>query len=458
MPTASHGHPTPDGTVRVSCADSLERVSNPALTTAPVALDPTFENVWDELLWRGLVHVSTDQEALRALLAGDPITYYCGFDPTAPSLHLGNLVQLLTLRRIQLAGHKPLGLVGGSTGLIGDPRPTAERTLNTRETVEEWVQRLRAQVERFLSFEGENAARMVNNLDWTAPMSAIDFLREIGKHYRVGTMLKKDAVAARLNSDAGISYTEFSYQILQGMDFLELYRSYDCVLQTGGSDQWGNLTSGTDLIHRVEGASAHAIGTPLITNSDGTKFGKSEGNAVWLDADMCSPYRMYQFWLSTADADVIERLKVFTFLTRAEIEEYAALVESEPFRRAAQKRLALEVCTTVHGAEATAAVIAASEALFGQGDLSELDAATLRTALDELPNATVPAGASVVDALVATGLVTSASEARRAITQGGVTLDGAKVVDDETTVQGTLPGGVSVLRRGKKTLAGVFIG
>jgi tyrosyl-tRNA synthetase len=423
-----------------------------------VALDPTFENVWDELLWRGLVHVSTDQEALRALLAGDPITYYCGFDPTAPSLHLGNLVQLLTLRRIQLAGHKPLGLVGGSTGLIGDPRPTAERTLNTRETVEEWVQRLRAQVERFLSFEGDNAARMVNNLDWTAPMSAIDFLREIGKHYRVGTMLKKDAVAARLNSDAGISYTEFSYQILQGMDFLELYRQYGCVLQTGGSDQWGNLTSGTDLIHRVEGVSAHAIGTPLITNSDGTKFGKSEGNAVWLDAEMCSPYRMYQFWLSTADADVIERLKVFTFLTRAEIEEYAALVESEPFRRAAQKRLALEVCATVHGLEATAAVIAASEALFGQGDLSELDAATLRTALDELPNATVVAGTSVVEALVATGLVASASEARRAIAQGGVSLDGAKVSDGDATVQGTLPGGVSVLRRGKKTLAGVFIG
>ncbi|GAA2902498.1 tyrosine--tRNA ligase [Microbacterium esteraromaticum] len=433
-------------------------MSNPALTTASVALDPTFENVWDELLWRGLVHVSTDQEALRALLAGDPITYYCGFDPTAPSLHLGNLVQLLTLRRIQLAGHKPLGLVGGSTGLIGDPRPTAERTLNTRETVEEWVQRLRAQVERFLSFEGDNAARMVNNLDWTAPMSAIDFLREIGKHYRVGTMLKKDAVAARLNSEAGISYTEFSYQILQGMDFLELYRQYGCVLQTGGSDQWGNLTSGTDLIHRVEGVSAHAIGTPLITNSDGTKFGKSEGNAVWLDAEMCSPYRMYQFWLSTADADVIERLKVFTFLTRAEIEEYAALVESEPFRRAAQKRLALEVCATVHGLDATAAVIAASEALFGQGDLSELDAATLRTALDELPNATVAVGTPVVEALVATGLVASASEARRAIAQGGVTLDGVKVADDDATVQGTLPGGVSVLRRGKKTLAGVFIG
>jgi tyrosyl-tRNA synthetase len=433
-------------------------VSTPALTTAPQAIDPTFENVWDELVWRGLVHVSTDQEALRALLAGDPITYYCGFDPTAASLHLGNLVQLLTLRRIQLAGHKPLGLVGGSTGLIGDPRPTAERTLNTRETVEEWVGRLRAQVERYLSFEGDNAARIVNNLDWTAPLSAIDFLREIGKYFRVGTMLKKDAVAARLNSDEGISYTEFSYQILQGMDFLELYRQYDCVLQTGGSDQWGNLTSGTDLIRRSEGAAVHAIGTPLITNSDGTKFGKSEGNAIWLDAEMCSPYRMYQFWLSTTDADVIDRLKVFTFLSRSEIEEYAELVASEPFRRAAQKRLALEVVATVHGVEATAAVIAASEALFGQGDLTALDADTLRTALEELPNATVSAGAPVVEALVSTGLVASLSEARRAITQGGVTLDGERVEDEAATVQGTLPGGVSVLRRGKKTLAGVFLG
>lgn len=433
-------------------------MSNPDLTTAEPAIDPTFENVWDELVWRGLVHVSTDQEALRALLGGDPITYYCGFDPTAPSLHLGNLVQLLTLRRIQLAGHKPLGLVGGSTGLIGDPRPTAERTLNTPETVAEWVGRLRTQVERYLSFEGENAARIVNNLDWTAPMSAIDFLREIGKHYRVGTMLKKDAVAARLNSDAGISYTEFSYQVLQGMDYLELYRQYGCVLQTGGSDQWGNLTSGTDLIRRAEGVAAHAIGTPLITNSDGTKFGKSEGNAIWLDAEMCSPYRMYQFWLSTADADVLERLKIFTFLTRAEIEEYAQLVETEPFRRAAQKRLALEVVATVHGIEATAAVIAASEALFGQGDLTALDAATLRSALEELPNATVAAGAPVVDALVETSLVASLSEARRAIAQGGVTLDGARVEDDTAVVQGALPGGVSVLRRGKKTLAGVFIG
>ncbi|WP_194398021.1 tyrosine--tRNA ligase [Microbacterium atlanticum] len=438
-------------------ADSLKRVSETVVSATAPANDPTFENVWDEIVWRGLVHVSTDQEALRALLGGEPVTYYCGFDPTAPSLHLGNLVQLLTMRRLQLAGHKPLGLVGGSTGLVGDPRPSAERTLNTKETVAEWVGYLRSQVERFLSFDGDNAARIVNNLDWTAPLSAIDFLREIGKHYRVGTMLKKDAVAARLNSDAGISYTEFSYQILQGLDYLELYRQYGCVLQTGGSDQWGNLTSGTDLIHRVEGTHVHAIGTPLITNSDGTKFGKSEGNAIWLDAAMCSPYRMYQFWLNTDDADVIQRLKIFTFLTRAEIEDYERLVADEPFRRAAQKRLALEVTTFVHGTDATAAVVAASEALFGQGDLTSLDAATLRHALDELPNASVPAGTPVVQALVDTGLVGSLSEGRRAIAQGGVSLDGVKVDDDSAVVTGGLPGGVSVLRRGKKTLAGVLV-
>ncbi|MCM3500446.1 tyrosine--tRNA ligase [Microbacterium sp. P26] len=428
----------------------------PLSALAP-ANDPTFDNVWDELLWRGLVHVSTDQAELRELLSGDPIVYYCGFDPTAPSLHLGNLVQLLLMRRLQLAGHRPLGLVGGSTGLVGDPRPTAERTLNTRETVAEWVAILRAQVERFLSFEGENAARIVNNLDWTAPLSAIDFLREIGKHFRVGTMLKKDAVSARLNSEAGISYTEFSYQILQGLDYLELHRSYGCVLQTGGSDQWGNLTSGTDLVRKVEGVSVHAIGTPLITNSDGTKFGKSEGNAIWLDAEMCSPWTMYQFWLNTDDRDVIERLKVFTFLTRAEIEEYAALVEAEPFRRAAQKRLAREVLTTVHGAETTESVIAATEALFGQGDLTALDADVLRSALSELPHATVAAGTPVAEALTATGLSSSLSDARRAIAQGGVSLDGEKVAGDDTVVQGTLPGGVSVLRRGKKTLAGLFL-
>jgi len=425
------------------------------LPTAP-ANDPAFDNVWDELVWRGLVQVSTDEGALRALLGADPITFYCGFDPTAPSLHLGNLVQLLTMRRLQLAGHRPLGLVGGSTGLIGDPRPTAERTLNERETVEEWVGYLRAQVQRFLDFTGDNPARMVNNLDWTAPMSAIDFLREIGKHYRVGTMIRKDAVAARLNSDAGISYTEFSYQILQGMDYLELFRQYGCVLQTGGSDQWGNLTSGTDLIHRVEGVSVHAIGTPLITNSDGTKFGKSEGNAIWLDAAMCSPYRMYQFWLNTDDADVVSRLKVFTFLTRDEIEEYERLVAAEPFRREAQRRLAWEVTAFVHGPDAAAAVVAASDALFGQGDLTALDAATLRSALEELPHAESDGTMTVAQALVSTGLTASLSEARRAVAQGGVSLDGARVKDDGLLVGGALPGGVSVLRRGKKTLAGVF--
>ena len=419
--------------------------------------DDSFATLWDELEWRGLVHVSTDPEALSELLEGAPFTYYCGFDPTAPSLHLGNLVQLLLLRRLQLKGHKPLGLVGGSTGLIGDPRPTAERTLNSRETVEEWVTRLQAQVSRFLSSEGDNAVRLVNNLDWTAPLSAIDFLREIGKHFRVGTMLKKDAVAARLNSDEGISYTEFSYQILQGFDFLELFRQYDCKLQSGGSDQWGNLTSGTDLIRKVEGQSAHAIGTPLITNSDGTKFGKSEGNAIWLDAEMCSPYRFYQFWLNASDADVIDRLKVFTFLSRAEIEDYARQVKEEPFRRAAQKRLALEVTTLVHGGAAVDAAILASEALFGQGDLTALDAATLEAALDELPGTTSAAGASIAQLLVDAELVQSLGEARRAIKQGGVYVNNAQIAAEDAVLEADqlLHGSFAVLRRGKKTLAGV---
>ncbi|MDN4614533.1 tyrosine--tRNA ligase [Leifsonia sp. F6_8S_P_1B] len=422
------------------------------------ANDPTFDDVWDELRWRGLVHVSTDESALKELLAGEPVTYYCGFDPTAPSLHLGNLVQLLTMRRLQLAGHKPLGLVGGSTGLIGDPRPTAERTLNTRETVAEWVRSLQGQVSQFLSFEGDNAARLVNNLDWTAPMSAIDFLREIGKHFRVGTMLKKDAVAARLNSDEGISYTEFSYQILQGMDYLELYRQYGCVLQTGGSDQWGNLTSGTELIRKVEGAHVHAIGTPLITNSDGTKFGKSEGNAVWLDARLTSPYAFYQFWVNTDDADVIPRLKVFTFLTRDEIAAYERAVAEEPFRREAQLRLAREVTTLVHGAGATEAAISASQALFGQGDLAGQDRATLESALRELPNTTTAPATTIAQALVDTALTKSLGEARRAVQQGGVYVNNAKAEDADAPVgDQLLPGGMVVLRRGKKTLAGVFV-
>jgi tyrosyl-tRNA synthetase len=432
-------------------------VSDPAIL-AQQANDPSFDNVWEEITWRGLVHVSTDETELTALLSGEPITYYCGFDPTASSLHLGNLVQLLLMRRLQLAGHRPLGLVGGSTGLIGDPKPTAERTLNTRDVVEEWVGYLQAQVSRFLSSEGDNAVTLVNNLDWTAPLSTIDFLRDIGKYYRVGTMLKKDAVSARLNSDAGISYTEFSYQILQGMDFLELYRNYGCVLQTGGSDQWGNLTSGTDLIHRAEGRSVHAIGTPLVTNTDGTKFGKSEGNAVWLDPTLTSPYALYQFWLNTDDADVIARLKVFTFLTRTEIERLEEAVASQPFRREAQRTLAFEVTSLVHGAQATDAAIQATQALFGQGELADLDPATLEAALRELPNTTTAPHAPVLQLLVDTGLTDSLSEARRAIAQGGVYLNNAKVTSDQATIEGAvLPGGVAVLRRGKKTLAGVFV-
>ena len=420
--------------------------------------DSSFSSLHDELVWRGLIHVSTDEVKLKETLDGGPITFYCGFDPTAPSLHLGNLVQLLVMRRLQLAGHHPLALVGGSTGLIGDPKPTAERVLNEPEVVAQWVEKLGEQVARFLEFEGTSGATLVNNLDWTKDLSAIDFLRDIGKYYRVGTMLKKDAVAARLNSDAGISYTEFSYQILQGMDFLRLYETYNCVLQTGGSDQWGNLTSGTDLVHKALGVSVHALGTPLITNSDGTKFGKSEGNAVWLDSELTSPYALYQFWLNTDDRDVIDRLKVFTFLTRAEIEELEAAVADTPHLRAAQKRLAEEVTTIVHGPDQTQAVKEASEALFGKGELEGLDPATLESALRELPHATVTAETTVAQALVDTGLCQSLSEARRAIAQGGVSINNQGIEDDGALVgapRAPLPAGV-VLKRGKKTLAGLF--
>lgn len=420
--------------------------------------DSSFTSVHDELVWRGLIHVSTDEQKLKEALDSGPIAFYCGFDPTAPSLHLGNLVQLLVMRRLQIAGHKPLALVGGSTGLIGDPKPSAERVLNEPEVVAEWVGKLGEQVGRFLVFEGESSATMVNNLDWTKDLSAIDFLRDIGKYYRVGTMLKKDAVAARLNSDAGISYTEFSYQILQGMDFLRLYENYGCVLQTGGSDQWGNLTSGTDLVHKALGVSVHALGTPLITNSDGTKFGKSEGNAVWLDAELTSPYALYQFWLNTDDRDVIDRLKVFTFLTRGEIEELDAAMKETPHLRAAQKRLAEEVTSLVHGPDHTEAVKAASEALFGKGELDGLDPATLETALRELPHATITSETTVAEALVATGLCQSLSEARRAIGQGGVSINNQGIDDDGALVgnpRAPLTAGL-LLKRGKKTLAGLF--
>ncbi|PPF39046.1 tyrosine--tRNA ligase [Rathayibacter sp. AY1D2] len=429
----------------------------PGSATSP-QLDPAFDTVWDELVWRGSVHVSTDAGALRELLSGEPITYYCGFDPTAPSLHLGNLVQLIVMRRLQLAGHRPLGLVGGSTGLIGDPRPTAERTLNSRETVTAWVERLQAQVSRFVPSGGDNGLRLVNNLDWTAPLSAIDFLREIGKHFRVGTMLKKDAVSARLNSDAGISYTEFSYQILQGLDYLELYRQYGCVLQTGGSDQWGNLTSGTDLIHRTEGVSVHAIGTPLVMNSDGTKFGKSEGNAVWLDSELTSPYAFYQFWVNTDDRDVADRLRIFTFLPRTEIERLEKAAADEPFRREAQRALAWEVTSLVHGAEATRSVIDASAALFGKGSLEGIDPVILRGALEAVPSMEATPETPALQAFVETGLVASTGEARRALAQGGLSVNNT-ALPSETVTLGELPliDGIAVLRRGKKSFAGAFV-
>jgi tyrosyl-tRNA synthetase len=437
----------------------LEAVSN-AIDLDLQHNDPSFANVWQELQWRGLVHVSTDEAALEKSLAEEKVTYYCGFDPTAASLHLGHLVQLLLMRRLQLAGHHPIGLVGGSTGLIGDPRQSSERILNSRETVAQWVELLRDQVERFLSFEGGNRAVMVNNLDWTSQMSAIDFLRDIGKHFRVGTMIKKDIVAKRLNSEEGISYTEFSYQILQGLDYLNLYRDHGCTLQTGGSDQWGNLTSGTDLIRKVEGVSVHAVGTPLITNSDGTKFGKSEGNAVWLDPELTSPYAFYQFWLNTADADVVDRLKVFTFLTRAEIEELARAVEEEPYKRAAQKVLAWEVNSLVHGVEATEKAIAASAAVFGRGELTELDEQTLGSVARELPGASVAAGRlQVADLLVATGLSESKSAARRTLKEGGAYVNNEKVSgeDAELGPDQLLHGRWALLRRGKKHLAAVTV-
>lgn len=421
----------------------------------------TRADVLDELHWRGLIALSTDEGALRASLAAGPVTYYCGFDPTAPSLHMGNLVQLLTMRRLQEAGNDPLALVGGATGLIGDPRMSGERVLNDRETVAGWVDLLRGQVERFLDFSGPHAARMVNNLDWTAPLSAIDFLRDVGKHFRVNRMLAKEAVSARLNSEAGISFTEFSYQILQGMDFLELHRRYGCTMQTGGSDQWGNLTAGTDLIHRVTGQSVHLLATPLITKADGTKFGKTESGTVWLDPAMTSPYAFYQFWVNADDRDVASYLKVFTFRSRDEIAELEAAVTSRPQAREAQRALAGDVTTLVHGEQATARVIEASQALFGRGDLRALDGVTLGDALAELPSATVAPGSHLVsDLLAACGLVQSRSAGRRTIAEGGAYVNNEKVVEQDATVDGAqaLHGRWLLLRRGRRSLAAVDFG
>ncbi|NJA56904.1 tyrosine--tRNA ligase [Streptomyces sp. NEAU-H3] len=417
-------------------------------------------DIVDDLKWRGLFAQSTDEEALRKALANGPVTFYCGFDPTAASLHVGHLVQVLTVRRLQQAGHRPLALVGGATGQIGDPRPTAERTLNDPATIAEWVNRLRAQIEPFLDFDGPSAARMVNNLDWTSGLSAIAFLRDIGKHFRVNKMLTKESVARRLESEQGISYTEFSYQLLQAMDFLELYRRHGCVLQQGGSDQWGNLTAGVDLIHRVEPeAQVHALATPLMTKADGTKFGKSESGAVWLDPAMTTPYAFYQFWLNVDDRDISRYTRILSFRPRAELEELEAVTAERPQARTAQRALAEELTTLVHGEAQTRAVVAASRALFGQGELAELDEATLAAALGELPRASVAEPASVVDLLVGTGLVASKSAARRTIKEGGAYVNNAKVTAEDAVPAASelLHGRWLVLRRGKKNLAAVEV-
>jgi tyrosyl-tRNA synthetase len=423
-----------------------------------VTVSDTRIGALEELRWRGLIALSTDEEALARAFAAGPVTYYCGFDPTAASLHIGNLLQLVTMRRLQDAGHRPLALVGGATGLIGDPRMSGERVLNDRETVAGWVDKIRTQVERYLRFDGPLGAQVVNNLDWTAPLSAIDFLRDVGKHFRVNRMLAKEAVSARLDSEAGISFTEFSYQILQGMDFLELYRRHGCTLQTGGSDQWGNLTAGTDLIHRVEGVDAHLLATPLVTKADGTKFGKTESGTVWLDGGMTSPYAFYQFWLNAEDVKVAEYLRFFTFRTREEIDELEWATRERPAGREAQRVLAADVTDIVHGEQARRRVEEASRALFGGGDLEALDASALADALAELPLVRLPRREHpVADLFAATGLVASKSAARRAVSEGGAYVNNRRIEDPDGVVgpADLLQGRWLLLRRGRRSLTAV---
>ncbi|MEU1392031.1 MULTISPECIES: tyrosine--tRNA ligase [unclassified Nonomuraea] len=418
-------------------------------------------DIIDDLAWRGLIAQSTDLDALRASMAKAPITVYSGFDPTAPSLHIGHFVPLLTLRRLQLAGHNPIGLVGGATGLIGDPSGrNTERSLNSSEIVAEWVERLRGQVGKFLDFDAEsNPARLVSNLDWTGELSAIDFLRDIGKHFPVNRMLARESVSARLAGE-GLSYTEFSYQILQSNDYLELFRRYNCTLQIGGSDQWGNITAGADLIRRIEGGHVHVLTQPLITKADGTKFGKTAGGALWLDPEMTSPYAFYQYFLNSDDRDVIHYLKVFTFRSREEIEELEKAVAERPFAREAQRTLAEDLTELLHGRAELEAVMAASKALFGQGSLEDLPGSTLEAALAEVPKATVAElGATFVDLLADSGLVESKSAARRAVKEGGAYLNNIKITDEAYVPEASdlLAGRFMVLRRGKKSIGGVEV-
>jgi tyrosyl-tRNA synthetase len=414
--------------------------------------------VLDDLEWRRMIADHTDLDALRSAMAAAPLTFYGGFDPTAPSLHFGNLVLLVTMRRLQLAGHRPIGLVGGATGLVGDPSGrTTERTLNDPDVIAGWVEHIRSQVERYLDFDGPNGAVIVNNLDWTARMSAIDWLRDVGKHFSVSRMLAKESVSARLEA-GGISYTEFSYQVMQAVDYLELYRRHACTLQLGGSDQWGNLTAGVDLIRRVEGATVHALATPLITRPDGEKFGKSTGSTLYLDPEVTSPFGFYQWFLNVDDSVAGTYLRVFSFRSHDEIEALEAAVAARPDAREAQRALALEVTELVHGADAAARAAEASLALFGQGDLASLDEATLAAAFADLPRASVPAAngiPSVLDLLVASGLSESRGQARRVLSEGGAYLNNARVTDvaaipDRSDLLG---GRWLLLRRGKRSIA-----
>ncbi|MDO5673198.1 MAG: tyrosine--tRNA ligase [Actinomycetaceae bacterium] len=412
-------------------------------------------DIIDDLQWRGLVAQSTDIDLLRQSLAAGPVTFYCGYDPTAPSLHHGHLVQLILMKHLQNAGHRPLTLVGGATGLIGDPRMSGERQLFDTDVVAGWVEGLKAQISKFLDFDGPHAARMVNNLDWTSGMSAIELLRDLGKYFRLGTMLAKDAVASRLNSEEGISYTEFSYQILQANDYLQLFERYNCTLETGGNDQWGNLVGGMDLIRKKHGTSVHVMTTPLITKADGTKFGKSEGGAVWLDPQMLSPYAFYQFWLNTEDADVVRFLKVFTFLSRAEIEELEVEVRERPQARVAQRALAKAVTSLVHGTEECERVIGATQALWGSGDLRQVDGTILGQAVSDLPEAAVVLGqTTVVDLLVDSGMEKGRAAARRTVASGGAYVNNEKVLDEDAPVQASdvLPGNIVLFRKGRRNL------
>jgi tyrosyl-tRNA synthetase len=435
------------------------------------------DDIIDELSWRGLLAVSTDIDELRQALNSGRVTIYCGFDPTAPGLHVGNLVQLVTLRRLQLAGHRPIGLVGGATGLIGDPSgKSAERVLNPRETVAQWVEQIRGEVSRFLDFDaGESSALIVSNLDWTGPMPVLEFLRDIGKHFSVNRMLDRESVKARLEA-GGISYTEFSYQLLQAMDFLELYRRYGCTAQLGGSDQWGNLVAGVDLIRRVEGASVHALATSLITKPDGTKYGKTEGGAIWLGADLMSPYAFYQFWLNVSDAEVPGLLRVFSFSSREEIDALVRESAERPAARLGQRALAEEITTLVHGADETRRAIAASQALFGQGELRDVDQRTLFSAAAELhpykwpvlskvpghggaASTTVVGLPPIANLMAAAGTVPTVSAGRRAIAEGGAYLNNHKVTDANAvpSTDDLLYGRLLFLRRGKRTIGVVEV-